>query len=594
MASRRRAAPFLAAFALLLLAACGGDNLFAPGTGGRTNPGTGGGAGKDTLPPTVAILAPLEDALIAAGDSLTVRVAVADANGLAGLELSGFSVAAGGNVERFARRSITMGSTKDTVRADTVRALLVPTGPAEAARVFVVARITDLAGNTRADTVAITTAIIRGQRIPLEFPRDRIVDMVSDGERLFLSNFTRNRVEVLDLRSGARSSFRVGSQPWGLALSPDSATLYVANSGGTNISVVNLAAGALAEDESRRIQTPNIHLFDVPFTSDSVDVVDEDGRRRKIAAQVPSKVTVFDYSDRPQFIAQTVGGELLYSTVPTGTAPVGTLRRRRTNGVVEMFVDYARRDQTSKMVIVNALDAGLIEGKPNRLALVTREGVRLTGFVDEVRAELLRLGSETRFEYHLNLDDIGLRDTTFVSVSGDHRSVAFGEGAVNPGRIILFREAGDGLLVRSGDTRDLVNNAAERVIGLGLNRDGTLGAARGRQAYFFDPALRLLGVTTTGAPFGGLALHPGHQAYPSTPAASRLAFVPGRDENGSPYLDVLDTFNFFRRTRVFLRDLITGPVVVAPAPAGSGQVLRVYGITADGLLRVDLGAADLQ
>ncbi|HEX2187257.1 MAG TPA: hypothetical protein VHG51_00090, partial [Longimicrobiaceae bacterium] len=483
---------------------------------------------------------------------------------------------------------------QDTVRADTVAALLVPVGAVEAARVFVVARATDVAGNARADTVAINTAVIRGQRIALEFPRDRIVDMVSDGERLFFSNFSRNRVEVMDLSTEARSSFRVGSQPWGLALSPDSSTLYVANSGGTNVSVIGLAAGTLAEDESRRIQTPNIQLFDVPFSNDSVDVVDESGRKSKIAALVPSSVTVHDYSDRPQFIAQTVSGELLYSTVPTGTAPVGTIRRRRNDGTVEMFVDYARRDQSKRLVILNARGAGLVEGTPNRLAVATKEGHQLLGFVDQVEAELLRLGSETRFEYHLNLDDIGLRDTTFVSVSGDHRSVAFGEGAADPGRIILFRESAGGLLVRSGDTGDLVGNAAERVIGLALNRDGTLGAARGQQAYFFNPDLRLVGVTTTGAPFGGVALHPGHLGYPSTPAASRLAFVPGRDDNGSAYLDVLDTFNFFRRNRVFLRELITGPIVAVPAPAGSGQAMRVYGVTAGGLLRVDLAQADLQ
>jgi hypothetical protein len=595
---RRPAAAGLAALALGFLAACGGDNLFAPGAGGEPNPGGGtgggGGAARDTLAPTVAILTPLEDALIAAGDSLAVRVAVEDGNGLAGLELSGYSVAGGSNVERFARRTLTVGSAQDTVRTDTVSALLVPVGPQEAARVFIVARIIDLGGNSRADTVAINTALIRGQRIPLEFPRDRMVDMVSDGERLFVSNFTRNRVEVFDLATEARTSFRVGSQPWGLALSPDSSTLYVANSGGTNVSVVSLAAAALAEDESRRIQTPNVHLFDVPFSSDSVDVVDENGNRRKIAAQVPASVTVHDYSDRPQFIAQTTSGELLYSTVPTGTATVGTIRRRGLDGSVELFVDYARRDQSGKMVILNARSAGLIEGRPNRLALVTKEGTALTGFVDQLDAELRRLGSETRFEYHLNLDDVGLQDTTFVSVSGDHRSVVFGEGAANPGRIIMFREVGAGLLARSGDTDDLLGNAAERVIGLALNRDGSLGAARGRQAYFFNPELRLMGVATTGLPVGGIALHPGHTGYPATPAASRLSFVPGLDENGSPYLDVLDTFNFFRRTRVFLREMITGPVVVAPPAAGSGQAMRVYGVTASGLLRVELTAADLQ
>lgn len=61
-----------------------------------------------------------------------------------------------------------------------------------------------------------------------------------------------------------------------------------------------------------------------------------------------------------------------------------------------------------------------------------------------------------------------------------------------------------------------MGNAAERVIGLALKGDGTLGAARGERAYFFDDDLRLGGQTATGVgtPGGGIALHPLDENYP--------------------------------------------------------------------------------
>ncbi len=55
--------------------------------------------------------------------------------------------------------------------------------------------------------------------------------------KLYLSNLTLHRLEVLDLANQTFQPFvEVGSQPWGLGLSRNSDTLFVANSGGTSIS----------------------------------------------------------------------------------------------------------------------------------------------------------------------------------------------------------------------------------------------------------------------------------------------------------------------------------------------------------------------
>ncbi len=575
------------------LSACAGDNAFVVGPGTRTGSGgPGSGAQRDTVRPTLNFVRPVAGSVAAVGDSLRVEVAIADAGGLARVEVSAMSAAGVQRYER-ATRQYPAG---DTVRNDTVRVLLTPTGERVATDpLLVIARVTDGAGNFREDTVRVSLALIRGRVIALPDAGDRIADIQTDGRRVFFSNYSRNRVEVLPIGGTTLTGFRVGSQPWGLAVSPDRNTLYIANSGGTNISVVNLAASELRENESARIQTPNVELFEVPFSRDSVEVtVPATGRRNRISAVIPSSVTVFDYSDRPQFIAQTRGGQLLYSTKPTGTAPDGTIRRRRNDGSIEFFVDYARRNVARTLVIVNARDAGLIEGDPNRLGVVTDEGEFLQGFIDVVEEQLRARGSRTRFEYFLNIRDIGLRDTTFVAVSGDHRSVAFGEGATDPGRIMLFSESSDNLLARIGSTRDLVGNTAERVIGLALNGDGTLGAARGREAYFFNRDLRLQGVGLTGDPTGGIFLHPLHGNYPGTPASARLSFISGVDDNGSPFVDVVDTFSFFRVQRIFVRERITGPVLAVLPSTGSSAVLKLYAVTAHGVLEVDLAATDLQ
>lgn len=583
---------------VLLLAACGENawrDLPTGGTGGSGGTGgggsTGGAAARDTVAPAEPkILVPQTGAVAAVGDSLRVTVAVSDETALARVTVEAFTLAGTERRARFDTVSVAYAAA-DTVRSDTVSVLLPPRLREAAERVLVVARVLDRAGNTRADTLEISLAEIRGARVTLADQVDRIADMVSDGRRLFLSNFTRNRVEVIDVASGARSSFAVGSQPWGMALSRARDTLFVANSGGTNISVVPLAAGTLSEDPSRRILTPNSSLFRVTYARTQITTVSgTDTTRSSVLA--PGSVEELDYSDRPQFIAQTAGGDLLYSTRPTGAATQGTIRWRQPNGLVEFFVDYARRDQASSLVVLNARGAGLVEADPaNRLSLVDAEGRRYLGFVDQVEQQLADNGSQTRFEYFVNLGDVALRDTTFVAVSGDHSTVAFGEGAAAPGRIILVREAERGFISQIGETDDLVGNASERVVGLALNRDGSLGAARGENAYFFTPELRLQGVGVAGPPAGGIGLHPEHAGYPAR--TDGVAFVSGVDENNSPFLDVIDTFTFFRRRRIFLRDAITGPLLTVPAPAGSSAALRLYALTAAGLLQLDLVAADL-
>ncbi len=82
-------------------------------------------------------------------------------------------------------------------------------------------------------------------------------------EHVYLTNATSNRVEVFSIADDElQTPIAVGSQPTGLDVSPDGATLYVANSGGNNISVVDLTTGV----EQQKVTVPTGFINDKPFS----------------------------------------------------------------------------------------------------------------------------------------------------------------------------------------------------------------------------------------------------------------------------------------------------------------------------------------
>jgi hypothetical protein len=157
--------------------------------------------------------------------------------------------------------------------------------------------------------------------------------------------------------------------------------------------------------------------------------------------------------------------------------------------------------------------------------------------------------------------------------------VAFGEGAVGPGRIMLFREEGSRLLGSTSQTQDLIGNAAERVFGLSLNADGKLGMAMGRQAYFFDETLRLQGSVSSGSQAGGVAFHPDHSGSRS---ANGPAFVSGYDSSGHPFVEAIDPWTFRPGKRYYLRDGVIGSLIAVRV----GTEMNVFAITGLGVVRI--------
>ncbi|MDB4947581.1 MAG: hypothetical protein JWM27_230 [Gemmatimonadetes bacterium] len=442
-----------------------------------------------------------------------------------------------------------------------------------------------------------TFLVVRGLTVAAR-TGDLFADLVSDGRLVFASNFNQNRVEVLPVTAQAFGTpISVGSQPWGLAIGRTGDSLYVANSGGTNISVVGLALAPYVE--TRRIRTPDATLFDVAYD---------------VPTDTVKTVTMLDYSDRPQFLGQVSTGQLIYSTKPTPTRSDGTVRiydaakdtTYALNRGPEIFTSYADLKQ-SKAVGVNALSVtpfagGKIQVCPRRVSPLGTDPACVLNFVSLVSDSLTRLRAagltDTRLDLGVEAGSIGLSDTTFVATSRDHSTIAFGEGVRDPGRILLFKVTGSGLVGSNRETADLVGNAAERVIGLGLNQDGSLGVARGSQVYFFESVLRLQGVVQSGSPAGGAALHPENTAYPASDG-KRIGFASGIDATtGAPYVDVIDTYSFRSLRRVFTRDVVTGTLIAIPVAPGDPEAatvaLRLFALTRTGVVRISLRASDMQ
>jgi DNA-binding beta-propeller fold protein YncE len=386
---------------------------------------------------------------------------------------------------------------------------------------------------------------------------DAVVDIAR--QRLYLSNYGRNKVDALNLATMTFShEVLVGSQPWGLFLNRTGDTLIVANSGGTNISFVDLTLASPQEDPARRLLTPNTVLYEMRVQSDDVGGFRYTG-------------FYYDFSDRPQFIAQDSTGRLLYSTVPTQAAGLGTIRYTETGAgwqrpeVKLLFTADAIRASETSVVLANIDSITLFRGTFSDLAILYDHQ---PGFpnnllvsnlvtVDSAVKELQSMGSDVFYSAGSWIpESIGLSDTTFVAASGDGGWVAFGEGASAPtGRIVLW-EAGLGAISNHIQVADLVHNASERVHGVGLNLNGSLGVARGElAAYFFTPDMRLQGEFALDPGGAGAAMHPLHASSLGSGPTS-LAFV-GTGRNS---IKVIDTFHFFQRGEIHIRDTVTGPL----------------------------------
>jgi hypothetical protein len=442
-------------------------------------------------------------------------------------------------------------------------------------------------GADRIDTVTVVAGVTRS----LPFGGQVADALYHPGkDRLYLTNITRNQVEVFNL---ADSSFKapviVGSRPWGLAAWPRDRTgtkgdtLLVANSGGTQISYVDLDQGVSGSGlEVFRYLLPNIVVATITTTTSAT-------------SGLPIRVrTVYDFSDRPQYIGATcheVGGicqdvMLTYSTTPTpGQSPPfgslnGTLRwENLTKGVTAA----GKSDSTtSHFFFEQAIGQSGARGDTLEIERFDADGVGQATLVPAGGP----LGSTV-----VSINNLAFRDTTFVRSSGNFRRSVFGEGGsvVNSRAMMYDVDRGydpviwwvDRGVSPPTDVSDFIANTSARMFGVAINFDGGLAAIRADSTYILNPSLRLLGLLNTTNTNAGLDFHPQNTGTFSFPLNTRLAFA----ASSEPLIEIYDTNCYLRVGTIPIKDPIIGPITAALRPSGE---LVLVGATARGVVIAQL------
>jgi hypothetical protein len=416
----------------------------------------------------------------------------------------------------------------------------------------------------------------------------------------FLSNLTFDRVEMWQSASAAFASktIAVGSDPWGMVIDNSRDTLLVANSGGTNISRVFIGSAdpaLVGEVASRRIKTPNTQIFDVTVTVSN--------------ATVRYKIVVHDYSDRPQFVAQSITDEIYYSTKPTTSAIDGTLRHYDPNFPspdVRMVWQYGSRGGQDNIAVINAdsvfAKVSLLQSASDSIVVCdhpygsTAPSLCFqSDLLSSALAAAQAYGADVVGVSNLEVASLGLTDTTFVATGGDRRWIAFGEGnSPGVGRVMMAQDPGD-FFSPGTSVRDLTNNAAERVFGIAINRNSTGVASHGLESYFSEIDapfhLRLQGKFNTFDAGAGIAYHPNNVGDGSL-VDERVAFVASADGT----IDIVDSFHYTGRGKLPVRANLYGPIRVTNRFPGDDPavILKLFGLTTEGLIVIDIRATDIK
>ncbi len=475
-----------------------------------------------------------------------------------------------------------------------------------------------------------STLVVYGRTYAL--PHQGVVgDIAVDAPRgnVFLSNTAFNLLEIWQSsaanRGFAPNSVPVGSLPWGLFVSNNPDTLLVANSGGTNISRVFIGssnAAAIREDLPNRILTRNTYVYTITIQTD------ENTGKVRLTAEGP-----FSYSDRPQYIAQSRGGRIFYSTRPTTTAPAGTIRWLDPKLAVpdpRQIWEYALPLKTTEQIyaLFNvdsiAIGATLPSSTSSDTLFVwdhpygAASGVRLAvaSTIDSVMAQLCpdrvqssagiqcqpvpgKNESDAEAVYRLDVSTLPLTDTTYAAASGNRNWIAFGEGnKTGAGRVIMVKDSA-GVVPNYFSPvvtiSDLTDNASEQVFGVALDLSGGTVAAHGSEAFFSavsDPFhLRLQGKFDSADNGAGITFDP--QADGTlTPQQHRLAFV----ASSSGQIEIVDIAYYIARGKLQLKNPIYGPLRASlPMPGDPPSVvMKLYAVSTQGLVVIDLTANDIK
>jgi len=475
-----------------------------------------------------------------------------------------------------------------------------------------------------------TTLITHGRTFAL--PRDGIVGDVEIDPlgNVFVSNTQFNLLEVWQNPTGsfAPDGIRVGSLPWGLFLTANPDTLLVANSGATTISRVFVGTNtptAMAEDLSSRIRTRENVIYQVVLRIDGVSGVIRLEKAGEIA-----------YSDRPQYVAESRGGRIYYSTRPTDAATPGTIRWLQPNlpfpdpqqilsyGTTVTGVDIVYSIFHADSIAISRNNATSGSSGSDTLYIfdhvygqIGPDFAVFDSLPPDAGAKARALGSDVQVLLNFFVPSLALTDTTFVAASGDRQWIAFGEGntASGPGRIMMINDPAlapaPGFFSPSITVRDLVHNASERVFGLAIDSTGLQVTSHGLQTYMAavdQPFhLRLEGVYDSFDNGAGVAYHPRARST-LTNVDFRVSF--SATDNG--VIEIIDVAHYNNRGRLVTKGDLYGPLRVTgplpgdnPAPlncaagtrAGDDPdcvVLKIFGVSRNGLVVINVQWKDIR
>ena len=446
-------------------------------------------------------------------------------------------------------------------------------------------------------------------------------DLIVDETRgnVFLSNTQHNLLEAWDnvSKTFAANGIAVGAQPWGMFQSRNPDTLFVGNSGATTISRVFIGTSdksQMREALSRRIRTREMVIYIVRFARDP-----DTG---KITLRL---IETAEYSDRPQYVAESQAGRIYFSTRPTATAPEGTIRwldPALPFPDPQQIVSYAVSEGTGFDFAIFHADSIRIGTVPaNQLGSDTlyvydhpygQLGPALVAadsFPQTAVNVLRTLGGDTFTILNLIPESLALTDTTFVAASGDRAWIGFGEGNTQGGvgRIMLVNDlaamAVPGFFSPQVTVRDLTDNASERVFGLALDSTGLQLTSHGLQTYMaaidLPFHLRLEGVYDSFDNGAGVAYHPRAKSTLSQPE-HRVSF----SATSSGVIEVIDVAHYNNRGRFATKGNLYGPLRVSGPLAGDNVgltcpgdqnciVLKLFGLTSGGMVVIDVRASDI-
>lgn len=456
-----------------------------------------------------------------------------------------------------------------------------------------------------------TVLVVHGTTTPLP-AGGRVIDGIYNRNlnEVYLTNVDLGRLEVFQVSDSSfvQGGISVGSRPWGIALWPQNVTtganadtVVVANSGGTDLSIVDLQR----RREVRRHALPNFIVDEVTTEADDA------------TGLIQLKFTRHDFSDRPQYLGMTCrpgagacnsdGIIAVYSTTPTidqDELPLrGSLRWENLTSATPSSHFFWEHAEVPPAPDYDTLRVFVDRGPtiPMDTVLATACGVMV------------------------DVNKLVFRETTFVRNSGDFSHALAGEGGVIEGEnfaqavgfnaqsgVTTFNCSGtvtigatqipfdgpieiDEGITPSFRVSDFISNTATIVNSIAINFNGLTNLVRTTDSvYVLNEHLRLKGLISEEGTNPGMDLNFNHNfeagiggtagTYGGTgDPDDRLVFLAVEDAE----IEVYDTFFFEKVTTLPIRDPIIGPLRVARLASGE-QIL--VGVTAKGVVTLQLPA----